>query len=302
MAEIEAASKSRNYHEFHASAHLLEGELSHPVNRIISPHSQVSLKTTRGGHQALAAQNINIDGLIHLKEGHTRVSGGGTLKHKGYITLATSVLEGLNVFEVVEADRVVSQVSTEHAYAHGHMPSVTFLGSHFNNLKINGFPVTLTLDLGICGKKPSEDKSYLAEAPFLRAAQDQMEKVAKADGLPKELKSEYAEKLAVIDKLVKGDTDPRLKVTCSLVKSIDNVKSIPVPGIRAIGHILVIPEFGWVALGEIEVSAEPYEDPITRETFVSNCFTLNMLCMRLGCIGGGRVNGGGAACNGHTYP
>jgi hypothetical protein len=301
MAKAKAESQS-HYHEFHASAHLLEGTLQHPVKRIIKPHSQVTLEGKRGGHQALAAQNINIDGLIHLRKGHTRVSGGGTLKHKGYITLATSVLEGLNVFEVVEADRVVSQVSTEHAYEHGHIPSVTFLGSHFDNLKINGFPVSLTLDLEICGDRPANEKSYLSEASFLQPARAQMEKVAKAVDLPKELETEYANRLATIDRLRDGNDNPELKATCSLVKSIDNVGAIPVPGIRAIGHVLVIPEFGWVSLGEIEVTNQIRTNPKTKERCVSNCFTLNMLRIHLGCIGGGTLGGGGSSSNGHTYP
>lgn len=292
-----AVSKQTHYHEFHAKAHLLSGHLKHPVQRTIKPHSEVTLKGTRGGHHSHVAQNINIDGLIHLRKGHTRVSGGGTLKHKGYITLATAVLEGLNVFEVVAADRVVSQVSTEHAYEGGHIPSVTFLGSHFDNLKVNGSPLELTLNLGICGKKPAGDRSYLEEATFLNAARVQIEKVANAGGLPKDLETEYASKLAAIDALLRGDKDPKLKATCSLVQSINNIGKIPAPGIRPIGHVLVIPEFGWVALGEVEVSAEYYQGGN-----VSNCFTLNMLKIRLGCIGGGAIAAGGGSSNGHTIP
>ena len=291
--------KPAHYHEFHAQAHLLSGYLKHPIKRTIRPHSEVTLKGSRGGHRTRVTQNLRIDGLIHLRNGRTRVSGGGTLKHKGYITLATAVLEGLNVFEVVEADRIVSQVSTEHAYEHGHIPSVTFLGSHFNNLQINGSPVELTLNLGICGKKPPNDRSYLEERTFLDAARAQMEKVAKAGDLPKELETEYANKLAAIDALLRGDKDPKLKATCSLVQSIDNVAKIPVPGIRPLGHVLLIPEFGWVALGEIEVSAEFYRNEPGN---VSNCFTLKMLNMHLGCIGGGVIAAGGGSSNGHTYP
>ncbi len=288
-----------HYHEFHAQAHLLSGYLKHPVARTIRPHSEVSLSGTRGGHRTRMANDVRIDGLIHLRHGRTRVSGGGTLKHKGYITLATAVLEGLNVFEVVEADRVVSQVSTEHAYDGGHIPSVTFLGSHFNNLQVNGAAVELTLKLGIVGDKPANDRSYLEDEKFLTAARAQMQTVASAGDLPKELQTEYAGKLAAMDSLLRGEKDPKLKATCSLVQSIDNIDKIPIPGIKKAGHVLVIPEFGWVALGEIEVSAERYEDDPRN---VSNCFTLNMLKIHLGCIGGGSITGGGSSSNGTTRP
>ncbi len=293
--------KPTHYHEFHAKAHLLEGHLKHPVKRIIKPHSEVTLKGRQGGHRTRFADNVRIDGLVHLRKGHTRVSGGGTLKHKGYITLATAVLEGLNVFEVVAADRVVSQVSTEHAWENGHIPSVTFLGSHFTGLQINGFPVELTLNLGICGKKPEGDRSYLEDPTFLNTAQAQMEKIVKAGGLPKDLETEYANRLAAIEKLKRGGKDPELKATCSLIQSIDNINQIPVPGIRAMGHVLVIPEFGWVALGEVEVSAQYYQDQPPPNN-VSNCFRLNMLDIHLGCIGGGTLTAGTTAANGHTYP
>ncbi len=292
-------SKPTHYHEFHAQAHLLSGYLKHPIERTIRPHGEVSLKGTRGGHRTRVSQDVRIDGLVHLGHGRTRVSGGGTLKHKGYITLATAVLEGLNVFEVVEADRVVSQVSTEHAYENGHIPSVTFLGSHFDNLQINGAAVGLTLNLGIVGDKPANDRSYLEDEKFLSAARAQMQAVANASDLPKELQTEYAGKLAAMDALLRGDKDPKLKATCSLVQSIDNIDKIPVPGIKKAGHVLVIPEFGWVALGEIEVTAEHYKGAPNN---VSNCFTLHMLKIHLGCIGGGSINGGGSSSNGHTYP
>ncbi len=291
--------KPTHFHEFHAQAHLLSGYLKHPIERTIKPHSEVTLKGARGGHRTRVAQDLRIDGLIHLRHGRTRVSGGGTLKHKGYITLATAVLEGLNVFEVVEADRIVSQVSTEHAYENGHIPSVTFLGSHFNKLQINGAPVEMTLDLDIVGEKPANDRSHLEDERFLNAARAQIEKVTKASDLPKELETEYANKLAALDALLRGDKDPKLKATCSLVQSIDNLRKIPVPGIRALGHVLVIPEFGWVALGEIEVSAEYYKNEPGN---VSNRFTLTMLKIHLGCIGGGAIAAGGGSTNGHTYP
>lgn len=298
MATKKPGSETEHFHEFHAHAHLLKGELIHPVKRIIKLPSELTLKGLKGGHHSKFAHDVNIDGLIHLRKGHTRVSGGGTLKHKGWITLGTSVIEGLNVFEVVAADRVVSQVSTEHAWDNGHFPSVTFLGSHFDNLRINGYELELTLNLGIVGDKPANDTSYLQDAKFLQAARAQIAKIAGATGLPEKLQSEYAKKLADIDALIAGDKNPDLKATCSLVQSIDNANKIPAPGIRALGHLLVIPEFGWVALGEIEVGQKKY--PRIDRPCVH--FDLGMVQIHLGCIGGGSVTGAGSGTNGIHHP
>jgi len=47
--------------------------------------------------------------------GHTRVSGyRSQKKNHAFVTIATSVIEGLNVFDVLTADRVVAQVATSH--------------------------------------------------------------------------------------------------------------------------------------------------------------------------------------------
>ena len=297
--KAQAGSGTDPYHVFHAQANLLRGRLEHPVKRTIRPHSEVKLEGLRGGHRKREAQNVNIDNLVHLRKGHTRVSGGGTLKHKGWISLATAVLEGLNVFEVVAADRVVSQVSTEHAWENGHVPSVTFLGSHFDNLRINGYPLKITLDLEICGKKPPDGQSYLSEASFLQAAKAQLQKITDASRLPKDLETEYAKRLADVNALLGGNHSPNLKATCSLVQSIDNINEIPVPGIRALGHVLVIPEFGWVALGEIEVSERMYPADSDKPCVQ---FGLTMLQMNLGCIGGGTLSGGGSGTNGAHHP
>ena len=205
-------------------------------------------------------------------------------------------MEGLNVFEVITADRMVSQVSTEHPLENGHFPHVTFLGTQFNNLRVSGFPVALTLNFGICGKKPEGDRSYLRDTDFLKSVRKQTEDIAKADGLPKDVKDQYDERLARINELIggkNGSHEP--KVICSIIESIGK---IPLPGVRSFGHVLVIPDFGTVSLGEIEVGEKKY-DPTGRP---SNYFELTTIKMQLGCIGTGTVAAGTVAANGTHHP
>jgi hypothetical protein len=287
-------------HEYHADAHVLSGELQRPVEQKIERHVPISLKGRRSGHLTRFTEDVSIEGLISFKRGLTRVSGSKSLKHHGWVTLSTSILEGLNVFEVITADRMVSQVSTEHPLENGHFPHVTFLGTQFNNLRVSGFPVTLKLTFGICGKKPEGDTSYLDDFDFLSRARKQTEEIAKANGLPKDLESEYAKRLAIIDDLIsnrnggrKGSHEP--KITCSLVESIGE---IPIPGVRSFGHVLVIPDFGTVSLGEVEVGEKKY-DPDKRP---NNYFELTSIKMKLGCVGTGTVAGGTVAANGAHHP
>jgi hypothetical protein len=300
MTEIpEAVSTVERSHDYHAEAHVLSGHLQRPIEQKIEQHAPVRLKDRRGGHLTRFAEEVSIEGLITFAKGHTRVSGATSLKNKGWITLSTSVVEGLNVFEIITADRIVSQVSTDHPYEVGHVPHVTFLGTQFRNLQVSGFPVTLTLNLGICGDRPANDRSYLQDAKFLSAVKAQTEKIAKANGLPKELKEQYHEKLTHIEKLIKtseaGDQGHRAPITCSLVQSIGE---IPIPGVQIFGHVIVIPEFGSVALGEIEVGEEVDE----RTSKPSVYFELTNVKMKLGCVGHGTVAAATTKTNGQSYP
>ena len=284
-------------HEYHAEAHVLSGHLQRPIEQKIEPHAPVALKGRRSGHLTRSTEDVNIEGLISFKRGLTRVSGSMSMKHHGWVTLSTSILEGLNVFEVITADRMVSQVSTEHPPENGHFPHVTFLGTQFDNLRVSGFPVALMLNFGICGKKPAGDKSYLRDADFLESVRKQTESIANADGLPKKVKDQYDEKLSRIDDLIAGRIGSHeLKVTCSIVESVGE---IPIPGVRSFGHVLVIPDFGTVSLGEIEVGEKKYDPSEERP---SNYFELTTIKMQSGCIGTGTVAAGTTTANGTHHP
>lgn len=312
-------------HQYHAEAHVLSGHLKRPIEQKVEPHAPVSLKSLRGGHLTRFAEDVSVEGLISFKTGHTRVSGSRSLKHSGWVTLSRSVMEGLNVFEVITADRVVAQVSTEHLneFGHkpGHVPRVTFLGTQFTNLRISGIPLKLTLNLGICGEKPEGDRPYVTDQKFLGAVHEQVKSIAQSPDLPKAFKDKYDGRLAEIEALRngnragKGDTEP-VKVKCSLVKSIhiDDIEQIP--GLKTVGNVLIIPEFGIVELAEVEVGTQtfdPSDEPRGREhdsgeftrnggPQLSNYFHVTMLEMELGCIGHGTVNAVGVSANGHTRP
>lgn len=314
---------SEPYHVYHAEAHVLSGNLKHPIDQPIEHHGRVVLeKSRRDDHLSEMVEAKSLDGLISFKAGYTRVSGTQLKSkqdlwgndHSGWVTLSTSVLEGLNVFEVITADRLVAQVSTEHPMKDGDVPKVTFLGTRFENLRVGGYPVDVVLDLGICGDKPKEDKPYLHDRGFLERVQRQHDTIADAKGVPDGLKKEYSAQIRYIDELkkrangrAKGERNGYAKLKCSLVKSIG---PIPLPGAKTFGNIIFIPDFGTVALAEVEVGITAgYNDFPDRklagtpaEPGYSNYFTLHMLNMRLGCIAGGNVTGASVTANGQNGP
>jgi hypothetical protein len=287
------------FHDYHAEAHVLSGYLKRPIEQKIERQAPVVLNDRRGGYFNRSVTDFSVEGFISLTKGETRVSGARSLKTNGWVTLSTSILEGLNVFETISADRLVSQVSTEHAEKNGHVPHVTFLGTQFKNLQVSGFPVSLELDLGICGGIPAGERSYLQDPNFLERVRLQTERIAGANGLPKSLKEQYDERLTYVNQLISicdnGDQGSHPPITCSLVKSIGE---IPIPGVKSFGHVLVIPEFGSVALGEVEVGETLYESSERPCVY----FTLHSLRMKMGCVGDGETDAGSSTSNGHTVP
>ena len=278
------------FHDFHAEATALRGELELPVSQKIHL-APVTLNDKNGGHFFQRTDNYNLEGLISFKSGYTHVSGNLSKKENhGWVTLATSVVEDLNILDVITADRVIAQVSTEHPFYQGHVPSVTFLGTNFENLRIGGYEVKLDLDLGICGNKPADDVSYLDDPEFRARVQEQQavipETLRAQDN--KENKNKDGERTTPI-------ADCK-NIKCSLISSISKI-----PVAESFGNVLEIPGFGVVSLATVEVGVK-----VSRENGgppeKSNYFTLNMFEMRLGCIGEGQVTALTVAANGHTRP
>jgi hypothetical protein len=294
-------------HEYHADAHVLSGHLMRPVEQKIEEHAPVSLKGRRSGHLTRTAEDVSIEGLVTFGKGHTRVSGSKSLKPgHGWVTLSTSIIEDLNVFEIVTADRMVAQVSTEHPMVDGHFPHVTFLGTQFDNLRVSGIPLKFTLNYGICGPKPAGDLSFLDDLTFLKTVKEQTEQIFKADGLPKDVKDSYHKRLEDLRKLsdnggskCSGKPDQAPSVICSLVTDIDKSIEKAIAGVKVYGHVLLIPDFGTVSLGEVTVG-ERWDDP--KDERPNNYFELTVIKMNLGCVGTGTVSGGTVAANGRHVP
>jgi len=323
---VESGPVLERSHVYHAEAYVLNGHLEHPIKQPIEPYGRVTLETRRESLITQSVGETSVEGLISFKSGHTRVIGT-QVKHKtdifgndhaGWVTLSTSVLEGFNVVDILTADRVVAQVSTEHPMTQGHVPKVTFLGTRFENLRIGGYPVEVELDLGICGSKPEGDRPYLEDIDFLKRVERQLDGIADAKGLPETLEKKCSAEIAYIEDLkqrANGDSDSSAKggrngyskLQCSLVKSIG---PIPIPGVRTFGNLIFIPNFGTVALAELEVGighghgefSEKSRDGSSAQPSDSNYFTLNMLGMQLGCPVGGKAAGGGVTANGRTSP
>ncbi|HZR56541.1 MAG TPA: hypothetical protein VFA74_06685 [Terriglobales bacterium] len=283
------ASEVQRYHHFHAEADILSAELQRPLQQDIKPQAFVKLPE-EGGYLSQRAENFRVEGVISFHSAYTQVAGNESLKPAhGWTTLVTSVVEGLNVLDVVTADRIVAQISTDHP-AMGYVPSVTFLGTRFENLKIAGHHVKPELDLGICGPKPPNDTPYIEDSAFLNRVAQQYAGINPSKNLPDLSGKKYDKGLLDLarikeqDEKAKKGQGQRAKVECSLVNSVGQAPA----GTTAFGHVIVVPDFGKIFLAELDVD---------RDTF-----HLTMIRLDLGCVahGNGKIVKG--SVNGTTKP
>ncbi len=331
------------YHVYHAEAYILKGELKQPVEQPIEEYGRVVLQHTR--REGLFTQSVgetNIEGLISFQRGHTRVAGALVKQktdifgndHAGWVTLSSAALEGYNVEDIVTADRVVAQLSTQHPMVRGHVPRVNFLGTRFENLRIGGYEVQVELDLTLCGAKPDGDRSYLQDGGFLDRVHGQLDKIVESDDLPESLAKKYCAEIAYIDDLkqrakdganicanvspndgansgANGGENGYPKLRCSLVKKI--TLPVEIPGVRTFGNAIFVRDFGTIYLAELEVGVKNGNgdhidharwkgDGSQTQPSDSNYFKLNMLDMQLGCPSTGTTSGASVTGNGQTKP
>ena len=126
-------------HAFNAAAHVLHANLDHPVTREVEREAYVRLRPD-GTYKFQPTGPMRLEGILSYESGYTQVGGHKSPKKgHGFVTLSTSVVEGLNILDVLTADRVVAQISTEHPEwddRRRQVPTVTFLGTRFENLRI----------------------------------------------------------------------------------------------------------------------------------------------------------------------
>lgn len=273
-------------HRYYAEATVLEGHLQRPLVQEIKPQAFVKLPD-HGGYLAQHATDYRLEGVISFRSAYTQVAGNPDLKPgHGITTLSTSVVEGLNVLDVVTADRVVGQVATEHPLD-GFVPHVTFLGTRFENLRIAGHPVKLDLDLDILGPKPDKDAPYSKAPGFLDRVAKQHAGVSAHPSLLDDLVRRYTGRASIPE-------NPEA-VDCSLVNSVDGT----FPG-RRFGHVIDVPNFGTIVLAALRLEQSEFDTDtkIPRLTTIR----LTMIELKMGCIGHGNVNVGVNVNNGGDSP
>jgi|SRR5579863_996156 len=268
-------------HEYYAEANVLSADLIHPLKETIKARAKVKLPKD-GHYQFKKADPFRFEGIISYHSGYTQVAGHPSSKKDGFATLSTSVLEGLNVLDVVTADRVVAQISTVHPkFGKGPVPSVTFLGTRFENLRIGGHKVEVERNLQILGPKRGGNDSYFDDNNVKADIAKQRDEVAKTKGF-----ADWADEAYPKDPVA---LNGNAVLQCSVVKGITGAP------VECFGHVIDLPHFGRIYLGELKVTREPSKDPKEYDKYR---FRLTMVRLQMGCIAQGSSTAGTASTNG----
>ncbi len=215
------ADKGTSVHYYHADTSALGGFIRSPFEQVVPIQVPLSLPPV-GGYASAHTGQFRLEGIVSLSGAHTQVSGAPSKKPEkngAPTTLVSAAVEGVNVRDVLTADRIVAQVSTEHPTNLRGAPAVSFTGTRFENLRVSGIERKITLDLDLCVPDEKRPASSCIKNPKF------------------------------LEKIGKKYDDNNPIVLCSLVTQIDGKP----------GNVIEIPDFGKVYLGELIVDHYSYK-------------------------------------------
>jgi hypothetical protein len=148
---------------YHALASGVSGHITLPFQHLVEVQAASALPMT-GGHSVSRVEGFRCKDMFSFSSASTMTTGSES--RESYNTLATATVEGLNILNVVKADRVVARLASKYSKDTREY-SATFAGSHFENLRIAGKLVEVEIAPERLKRLPRSDKiqfSSIAEA------------------------------------------------------------------------------------------------------------------------------------------
>jgi hypothetical protein len=250
---------------YHACAHVFSGRFTRPFEHQIDVQAASALPIV-GGHGQARVENFQFREFLSFRRGYTHVSGADT-DDGSHNTLVTATIEGLNLLDVVTADRIVARLYSKHGKdeAEG---TFNIVGSRFEGLRIADCDVDIELDLELFKKVPT----YKAALDEFGNSNSDFYKIAS---------NPFG------DRKNKPITKPGANgaFLCSCVKAM----KAPCPGVTPIGqHGFSVEGFGKIFLGEVVIRHAER--------------TLTMIRFEIGSAVSGKGTGVQANSNGTPWP
>jgi hypothetical protein len=238
------------FYSFRADANALGGILEKPFRKPVPTLAPVSLPAV-GGFALARSEAFTLDNIVSCRSAYTRVSGEEDSDDSSISILVTSVVEGLNILEVVTAERIVAQLSIL-IPPDRKVLKVSTAGSRFEGLRVEGQCKELQLN----EKLRSYQISRAAQGLPLRATanhiweigKEQAERVTQA--FTGRNNAAWAEKR--FEWMKRTDAQSNASILCSLVDGYVKEQ----PDGEFCGHVVDIPDYGRFFFGELLLSPD----------------------------------------------
>jgi hypothetical protein len=162
-------SQASMHYFYNASAFGVAGELTRPARYSI-PTQAATVLVPAGGRGYQRVEKFRHDNIVSFDSATVEVGGSYDERHNIHASYATSTLEGLNIADIVKADKVVTRLaiySSAIEDADGKFipenkrreeNSFNITGSHFEHLTICGHPIDVKLNTQIFHKHDTYSK------------------------------------------------------------------------------------------------------------------------------------------------
>ena len=242
------AFNDKTVYSLQVDANALGGFLEEPFGKAIPTLAPACLPAV-GGFATARSGAFNLDEIVSCSSAYTLVTGREESPSGTISTLSTAVIEDLNILEVVTAKRIVAQIAVTLPKDDGRR-RISFAGSRFEGLRLAGRECTPRMNAELQRVNDGNGEELPLVWESLASAGSQAQRKPGAPVL-RYLVDGFEEQD------VFGKRDPE--------------------GAPRYGHIVEIPGFGRIILGEVFVYAE----------------SVQLLSIRaeLGCPVVGRVTG-----------
>src|ERR1700730_16823672 len=129
---------------YHAFATGVAGHITAPFQELIPMQASCAL-SGNGGFGSSRVDGFQFHDIISFASAHAVVAGSYSQEKGSHSSISTVTVEGLDILGVVRADRIMCRVASSHPDDPKKPASIVFIASHFDNLKIAGYPVKVDL-------------------------------------------------------------------------------------------------------------------------------------------------------------
>lgn len=267
-----------------ASAAALGGFLTRPFTQPLSVQA-ASVLAPVGGYGSARVEGFRFEKMVSFDAGYTQVIGTRRQRVEDgktktvYETLACAVVEGLNILDMVTADRVVSRLASEYVEGtpHDELPFRP-VGTYFVNLRIAGLRVGD--DSGELRPRADLLRHHTSSGVLANCVEGQKQPLADVEGKP----IQRVPRCDALRQAVAADYPHKVRLPLFELDGL-NVPGAAKPVGR--GCVIEIPSFGTITLGELVVS------PVDRR--------LTMIIVELHSPEEGMIAVGPVEGNGGTY-